>query len=176
MANGILKVGEITTSSGSGNITIGSGVTLLSSTPAFEAYLSSDQTGITDNTATKVQFDTEAFDTDNCYDNSTNYRFTPTKAGKYFVYSGINGDSNASANLTHMNLYIYKNGSLYRYIEQDFRTNYTFRITTQANATIDMNGTTDYLEIYGVIDFNSGTADFLANDKNTYFGAYRIGA
>ena len=28
MANGILKVGEITTSTGSGNITVGSGVTL----------------------------------------------------------------------------------------------------------------------------------------------------
>ena len=26
---------------------------------------------------TKVQFDTEVFDTDNAYDNSTNYRFTP---------------------------------------------------------------------------------------------------
>ena len=37
MANGILKVGEITTSSGSGNITIGSGVPLLSNTPAFRA-------------------------------------------------------------------------------------------------------------------------------------------
>lgn len=35
MANGTLKVGEITTSSGSGNITIGSGVTLNSNTPAW---------------------------------------------------------------------------------------------------------------------------------------------
>jgi hypothetical protein len=24
------------------------------------------------------------FDTDSCYDNSGNYRFTPTTAGKYF--------------------------------------------------------------------------------------------
>ena len=35
MANGTLKVGEITTSSGSGNITIGSGVTLVNNTPAL---------------------------------------------------------------------------------------------------------------------------------------------
>ena len=34
---------------------------------------------------TKVQFDTEIFDTDNAYDNY-NYRFTPQVAGKYFVY------------------------------------------------------------------------------------------
>jgi hypothetical protein len=86
MADGTLKVGTITTSSGSGNITIGSGVTLLSSTPAFEAYSTADQT-ISDDVYTKVQFDTERFDTDNCYDNTTNYRFTPTVAGKYFIYA-----------------------------------------------------------------------------------------
>ena len=44
MADGTLKVGTITNSAGSGNIAIGSGVTLLSNVPAFEAYLSSDQT------------------------------------------------------------------------------------------------------------------------------------
>ena len=69
MANGILKVGEITTSTGSGNITIGSGVTLKSNVPAFEARLNGDQTSITSGTATKAQINEEVFDTDNCYDN-----------------------------------------------------------------------------------------------------------
>jgi len=146
----------------------------VANTPAFEAYLSANQTGISANSATKVQFDTEVYDTDSAYDNSTNYRFTPQVAGKYFVYAGIAGDANASSNLTHMNMYIYKNGSLYRYIEQDFRNNQGFRFTAQGNATIDMNGTSDYIEIYGVIDFLSGTADFNENTKNTYFGAYKI--
>ena len=44
MANGILKVGEITTSTGSGNITIGSGVTLNVNTPAFDVNLAANQT------------------------------------------------------------------------------------------------------------------------------------
>ena len=44
--------------------------------PAFEAVLSSNQ-NVSNNVATKVQFNTEIFDTDNMYDNSTNYRFTP---------------------------------------------------------------------------------------------------
>ena len=39
MADGTLKVGTITTSSGSGNITIGSGVTVNVNRPAFAAYL-----------------------------------------------------------------------------------------------------------------------------------------
>jgi hypothetical protein len=44
--------------------------------PAFEAYLSADQS-ISDDVNTKVLADTEVFDTDSCYDNTTNYRFTP---------------------------------------------------------------------------------------------------
>ena len=53
-------------------------------TPAFQAYRSSTQT-ISGSTWTKVQFNTEIYDTDSDYDNSTNYRFTPTVAGKYYV-------------------------------------------------------------------------------------------
>ena len=55
-----------------------------SNVPAFYAYLSSSQ-DINDSTNTKVQFNTELFDTDNTYDNSTNYRFTPGVAGKYVI-------------------------------------------------------------------------------------------
>jgi hypothetical protein len=85
MANGTLKVGTLTTSSGSGNITIGSGVTLNSNTPAFSARLSANQS-LSNATLTKVQYDIEEFDTDNCYDTS-NYRFTiPSNgAGKYLI-------------------------------------------------------------------------------------------
>jgi len=86
MANGTLKVGTITTSTGSGNIHIGSGVTLQSNVPAFEAYLSTDQSSITSATLTKVQFANTHFDTNSNY-STTNYRFTPSEAGKYFFYS-----------------------------------------------------------------------------------------
>src|SRR6056300_1792706 len=50
-------------------------------TPAFQATMSGNQ-NISTGTATKVQFDTEDFDTNSKYDHSTNYRFTPTVAGK----------------------------------------------------------------------------------------------
>ena len=92
MADGTLKVGTITTSSGSGTITIPNTVTVagaMANTPAFFAFLSSDSSVVSDATWTKVQIDSELFDTDNCYDNSSNYRFTPTTAGKYKVEYGI---------------------------------------------------------------------------------------
>ena len=78
-------------------ITIPSGVTIANSgtatgfggdnTPAFSARIGSNQT-VTDNTDTKVNFDTEDFDTDSAYD-TTNKRFTvPSgEAGKYFFYT-----------------------------------------------------------------------------------------
>jgi len=83
MANGILKVGEITTSSGSGNITIGSGVTLNSNTPAFRLRLSANQS-IPSSTYTKLALDLEVWDTDSAWSTS-DYRFTvPTgMTGKY---------------------------------------------------------------------------------------------
>ena len=62
----------IITSDGSGNLT-----TLKTNFPAFEAYLGSSQT-FSDQTTVKVNFNTEIFDSDSCYDASTNYRFTPT--------------------------------------------------------------------------------------------------
>ena len=66
-----------------------------SNIPYFHAALENDQT-VSDNTMTKVQCNLEAFDSANAYDNSTNYRFTPQTAGKYFVYGQVraNGSSN----------------------------------------------------------------------------------
>jgi hypothetical protein len=90
----------------------------LQNTPAFEAYLGSDQT-ISDNTATKVQCGTKVYDTDSAYDNTTNYRFTvPSgKAGKYFFYGGIKGQTDTGNTITFMNTFIYLNGSQARRLE-----------------------------------------------------------
>ena len=53
--------------------------------PMFLANLNSDQ-DVTNNARTKIQCATVVFDTAGNYDNSTNYRFTPTSAGKYYVF------------------------------------------------------------------------------------------
>ena len=65
-------------------VSLGSGGTV-TNTPAFMSRMSGDQS-ISANTATKVDFDTEFFDTDSAFDIS-NQRFTvPSgKAGKDFV-------------------------------------------------------------------------------------------
>ena len=59
-------------------------------TPAFSAYLSSDQTGISHDTETAVFFNAEIFDTDNAF-NTANGTFTvPSgKGGKYQVNAQV---------------------------------------------------------------------------------------
>ena len=144
--------------------------------PAFEAYRSSNQTP-SNNTLTKVQFNTEILDTDSCYDNSTNHRFTPTKAGKYFVYAQIRIDAESITDLRECRLDIYKNGSVFKNASINFgSTNAIDNACVLVNGVLDMNGSSDYLEIFG---YGSASAQptFLGSstDKATYFGAYRIG-
>ena len=42
---------------------------------------------------------TEVFDTDSDYDHTTNYRFTPTTAGKYFCYGTVTSLSSSNSDL-----------------------------------------------------------------------------
>jgi len=39
-----------------------------------------------------------------------------------------------------------------------------------------MNGSSDYVEIFGNTNVSSGTPEFSSFNNGTYFGAYRIGA
>jgi len=144
--------------------------------PAFEAYLSSAQS-ISDAVDTKVQCDTEVFDTDNCYDNATNYRFTPTVAGKYLVYVSLTGKSGGDTQLTALQPAIYKNGSEYNDNVTQFYVNYIKQHTMFMSRIIDMNGSTDYVEFYGYVNVSTGTPTFSVDGtKSNFFGAYRIGS
>jgi hypothetical protein len=82
--------------------------TIMVTGPAFSAYQSSGQV-IGASVATKIQFQTEVFDTAAAFDSTTNYRFTPLVAGYYQATGGIYFGAGAQGN----QLYIYKNGSNY---------------------------------------------------------------
>ena len=139
--------------------------------PAFEAYLSANQ-NLTDNVNTKIQFDTELFDTDSCYDNVTNYRFTPNVAGKYYVYFQTRL---FSVNTAQIVLNITTNGSTYRNAFFDPVNGQVAASSLPLNGIIDMNGTTDYLEFFVQFDVSSGTPVAQSGIQSCYFGAYRIG-
>jgi len=158
----------IMTSNGSGTLTLNNAA--LKATPAFEAYLSSSSGTVSNNVATKVQFDTEIYDTDNKYDNSSNYRFTPGLAGKYFIYAQVYmymGSSNVNVAIIH----IYKNGSSYMTRRLFQPSNPAQAQGLNISATLDLDAD-DYIEIYG--QSQGADSNFNNNDKNNHFGAYRI--
>ena len=183
-----LETNTIDTVSGTTNLVIGStnsstvtfenGAPTGHMYPAFEAFLSANQT-MSSNTNTKVQANTEIFDTDNCYDNSTNYRFTPNKAGKYFVYAKGRGDANGTNDVQRVISIIYKNGA--ELMNAPFYGNisnpHNF-FTPLVAGVVDMNGSSDYVEFFINILVSSGTPQVYgaASLRTTTFGAYRIGA
>jgi hypothetical protein len=131
--------------------------------PAFSAYQSSAQS-LTANTITKLQYQTEEFDTANCFDSTTNYRFTPTVAGYYQV----NGAYVASTNRTYNVLYVYKNGSNYKMGQAG---NNTSGLGTSVSVLVYLNGSTDYVELYG---FTGVTQNTSANANETWFQAVLV--
>jgi len=136
--------------------------------PAFSAYQSSAQT-LTANVTTKVQFQTKEFDTNSNYDNATNYRFTPTVAGYYQINSAINS---ASGGLVTGIIYIYKNGSSFKQGTQTALAIGTNNgLGPVVSALVYLNGSTDYVEIYGLYNGNATLANTAAG---TYFQASMV--
>lgn len=118
--------------------------------PAFRATLSSNQS-ISTGTRTKVALNTETFDTNGNYDNATNYRFTPTVAG-YYQVNGLVGFTGTIISATSAE--IRKNGS-------GIAAAYFFA-TADNNLCVGdlvyLNGSTDYVELWGQINASSGAA------------------
>ena len=171
MADGILKVGEITNSAGSGNITIGSGVTVNVNRPSFFAYLNATQS-IADSTDTTVQMAAELWDTDSAFDTST-YKFTvPTgQAGKYWFYGAV--QLQALTNEDEARAMIYKNSSTRLTASRYFQgQNGTINYQCGVAADLAVSDTIEFKtrQVSGGAKNAEGTSDV------SYFLGYRIGA
>ena len=161
-----LTIGDTNTST----ITLKSGATLTNfpdNTPAFHVKRTSNQS-ISTNTNTKVQFDSEDFDTDNCFDNSTNYRFTPGVAGKYYLYAGVRPGQ--TDDFDESQVYIRKNGSD---VALGTKRN-TYSDTVHCYTTV-VSDSDDYFEVF-YFHTRGSTLNISGNSSAsyTYFGGYKI--
>ena len=177
-----LKVNEIIKQSGS-SITIGetgdainiagSSYAAAALTPAFSARMSGDQS-YSSASNTKVNFDTEDFDTGSAY-NTSNQRFTvPSgKAGKYFVHIHTVVDD-GTTNSFH-SISVYKNGSLSAKIGESSRT-----FSTAGDFSISCSGVIDlavgdYIEAYVYLENSTAIiASFSSGRSVSNFTAYRL--
>ena len=111
-----------------------------SNKPIFR--VSGGATSVTDRVNTKLAVSAEAIDTDSCFDLGVNNRFTPNKAGKYFLNGRI--DAASGTNTDFYVILFYKNGSSIggaASINRDYNT-------AVASQIVEANGSTDYFEIY----------------------------
>lgn len=148
-------------------------------TPSFRAYLSTNMTGVALSTETKVTYQSESWDTDNAFDNTTNYRYTipANKGGKYFF--GANVTLLNSADYKVFSVLLYKNGT------EEYRgSKLVFTSDTLASAsysTLNMQtiinaAASDYFEIFIEIQSASGTGTLLNGTKfNNFYGFRLIG-
>lgn len=144
-------------------------------------YFSAKGTGtytLSHNTLTKVQYATELYDSDSCYDNSTNYRFTPTTAGYYHLGGSILCYKSTN-DLTYVQIGIYKNGTggtkiaeagLFRY---DNSSAFTYAIQPFVSGFAYANGTTDYFEVFAQAQ-QVGSGSISVDAGNTFSFGYRI--
>ena len=180
-----LETNTIDSISGTSNLTIGStnsstvtfesGAATGQNYPAFHAYLSSDQT-LNNNTTTVVAFDAETFDTDSCFNTST-YRFTPNKAGKYQFSFCANLKNNAG--VYYLQADLRKNGSNVSssrgpVFENSSPSDQTLEMVPLVQTIImDMNGSSDYIDVTAYF-YNNGNGVIKAN--RTFINGFRLGA
>jgi hypothetical protein len=137
-----------------------------SSGPAFRAFRNTSTQSVTGNVWTKVQLNGETFDTDSCFDSTTNFRFTPNVAGYYNLTGKINGECQEGIGFYVWSA-IYKNGS-----EASLGTKGPApqdEGTSIVSDLIYMNGTTDYVELYGYITAGTPSEYFYNGTTKTYF-------
>jgi len=133
----------------SGNIIQASGAA-----PAFAAYWGGADQSISSSTWTKVTLSSELFDTANAFDSTTNYRFTPQVAGYYQINTSIRVIGNNANNKV---LGIYKNGSILYTMDTYSPPTVTYISSynpISMSVLIYLNGSSDYIELYG---YSNGT-------------------
>jgi len=126
--------------------------------PAFSAYQGVTQT-LPSAASTKINLQQEEFDTANAFDSSTNYRFQPLVSGYYQLSGGVSTVASVSSLAM-----VYKNGAEYK--------RGTFPATgngASISALVYLNGSSDFVELYGFI----GTGgNLVAIPAQTYFQGF----
>jgi len=141
-------------------------------TPSFHAYRNGDQS-ISNGTYTKIQFNVETYDSDSKYDHSSNYRFTPTVAGQYFIYAGCQMKM-SGAKIYSTRLAIYKNGSIYAFNQQVWADDVSYQVAQTIQKTITFD-TDDYVEVYAYLEGHNTSGQVLEHsDLGIYFGGFKV--
>ena len=136
-------------------LSLKSGIPEWETFPSFKVDRDGVNQTINNQTVTKIQFNNEQYDSNNDYDDTTNYRFTPTIAGIYSFVLNVQLGSIPSGK--EIIVFIYKNGNE---ISRQHIWNASGSITQvhgSVSAQDEANGSTDYFEAF--VFHDSGTSE-----------------
>jgi len=181
---GILKVdkyqdfngNDIMTSDGAGNITLSTAMNTAvaagsNNTPAFSVRQTTEQTGVSSDTLTKISFQTEDLDTDNAFA-SDKFTVPSGGAGKYYFSASSRVRSATLFQLRNATVYIYKNGSSAK-SGSIYSAHYNSNLMLESRQNIDFvddASVGDYYEVYAAGTVDSGTA----NLYQTIFTGFKL--
>ena len=138
----------------------------------FSAYAPSNN--VSNDTDTKIIYQTESFDDASAYDTS-NGRFTVPSGvgGKYFFVGQIAIDYSSSTNISSCRVKLYKNGSNLDYTSTDIDagTGKFHRLHAVTSVALDL-AVSDYIEVYGKVVLTSGTHEFYSEQSR--FLGYKL--
>ena len=145
---------------------LASGV-LPTNTPAFHATMSTQT--LSDGSNTLLNFNTVVFDTNSNYD-TTNKRFTPTVAGKYFIHVSLLYSKASS--VAGVQVRVRKNGSdAFRTLQAHFYGNDNQNY--MASGIISCNGSGDYIDVSAQQDSGS-SVNVDGSTTFTFFQGYKL--
>lgn len=140
-------------------------------TNAFKAYRGSTQT-VTTTTWTKMELNAEDFDVNSLFDPSTNYRYQPNIAGLYefkgaaYTNPGVGDGVRLIASVT-------LNANPSTFLPGFYNNGGGADVAASAYATFLLNGTSDYIELYGYHE-NGSSASFSNGGTYTWLSGYRV--
>ena len=145
-------------------------------TPAFLAYSANSQSQtISDSTLTKIDFETELYDTDSAFASNTTFTVPSGKAGKYQFTANVSW-YHAGGAFSRAFIMLYKNGSQYLRFERRGTDIYLGGYSQQSlNFTVDDDASAgDYYEVYGWFEAIDTTYVASDNAKYNFFKGFKL--
>jgi len=143
-------------------------------TPYFYVYLNSAQT-VSDNTSTKIAFDTEVYDTGNDFDLTNDYFVVP-EDGTYFFIGGVGFyDSGANNAINGCSSTIQLGSTVIAQSENNFYSNAKPSFFSSELSVIRECSANDQITLYGRCDSTASNPRIGGgSSQHTFLGGYKI--